>query len=791
MPQSPPLSPVPRPVVHRSGLLGLIGLVALAAGTALLGLPEPVLAAKHRPQRLAQASSGLPPAPRVVADNADDARIQDAREAWVKRDRQRLATLRQAVLAQRHPLAPWVDYWDLNLRLGEVGQEEVEAFYARWPGSYVEDRLRNDWLLELGRRRDWRNFAVEQPRFRMADDREVVCYGLVVRHLLGEDVRQSARAAWLAQKDADEGCRAMAQILGAAGVVTPTDVWARIRQAAEFGRPRQARQALDLMVDLPPVAPTAATSTPSAASAEAAPASGGGGAPVASSLQPLPPLPALAFGGALSGLNGQSLATELWEQPTRFLSRRGEAVLKQPGGGELVAIALVRLAVSDAEQAAAQLGERWQPLLRTETATWAWSAIAKHAAMRLSPQAEGWFQRALELAPAAQPRFHWSDDSLAWRIRAALRAPDPGRWLRLLEAVNRMSPVEQTEPAWVYWKARALLGHADPGPTGDGLRIAAHLLLERIAGQPHWYGLLASQQLGRTQALPLPPAPPTEAERQRVADHPGLRRGLAMMALGLVDEGRREWNYTLRELNDRELNAAARLAGEHERWDRAIAAAERSKAEVDLSLRYPQPYRAEILAAAAEAGVDPALVFGLIRQESRFSPTIRSSAGAAGLMQVIVPTARSVAKTLGLRFTPEMLTDRPVNLRLGTTYLRMTLDDFGGSQAMALAGYNAGPGRPRRWREGPMLEVAAWAEGIPFLETRDYVKKVLANAAIYQALLSPPVPAPAPIASASGPAPAPTAPTAPTAAGIDLGPRLQPLIGPRPADAPPENRELP
>jgi soluble lytic murein transglycosylase len=87
-----------------------------------------------------------------------------------------------------------------------------------------------------------------------------------------------------------------------------------------------------------------------------------------------------------------------------------------------------------------------------------------------------------------------------------------------------------------------------------------------------------------------------------------------------------------------------------------------------------------------------------------------------------------------------------------------------------------------------MLEVAAWAEGIPFLETRDYVKKVLANAAIYQALLSPPVPAPAPIASASGPAPAPTAPTA---AGIDLGPRLQPLIGPRPADAPPENRELP
>ena len=122
---------------------------------------------------------------------------------------------------QRHPLAAWVDYWELNLRLGEVGQDELEAFYARWPGSYVEDRLRNDWLLELGRRRDWRNFAVEQPRFRMNDDREVTCYGLIVRHLLGDDVRQSARSAWLAQKEADDGCRTLAQTLVAAGIFTP------------------------------------------------------------------------------------------------------------------------------------------------------------------------------------------------------------------------------------------------------------------------------------------------------------------------------------------------------------------------------------------------------------------------------------------------------------------------------------------------------------------------------------------------------------------------------------------
>jgi soluble lytic murein transglycosylase len=76
-----------------------------------------------------------------------------------------------------------------------------------------------------------------------------------------------------------------------------------------------------------------------------------------------------------------------------------------------------------------------------------------------------------------------------------------------------------------------------------------------------------------------------------------------------------------------------------------------------------------------------------------------------------------------------------VNLKLGTAYLKLVLDDFGGSQALAAAGYNAGPNRPRRWREGAHVEAAIWAENIPFTETRDYVKKVLSNAVVYGALL--------------------------------------------------------
>ena len=105
----------------------------------------------------------------AAAPSGDDAVVQ-ARDALRKRDAAQLATARQTVNRLAHPLAPWVEYWELGNRLTEAQQPALDTFYARWPGSYVEDRLRNDWLLELGKRRDWANFRVEFPRFRASSD---------------------------------------------------------------------------------------------------------------------------------------------------------------------------------------------------------------------------------------------------------------------------------------------------------------------------------------------------------------------------------------------------------------------------------------------------------------------------------------------------------------------------------------------------------------------------------------------------------------------------------------------
>jgi soluble lytic murein transglycosylase len=644
-----------------------------------------------------------------------DDRLVQARDALRKRDRAKLAAHRDALAAARHPLAMWADYWELNNRLSESNQAELDAFYSRWPGTYVEDRLRNDWLLELGRRRDWRNFATEYPRFKFNDDREVSCYATLLRHHAGDDVRAAARASWFAQRDGDDGCTLLVTTLYTARQFSAADVWLKAREAAEAKRLNAARQALTLLGE------------------EA-------GAPL----------------------------TELFEQPQRALGRRTDASSRQ--GAEYVVMALARLAASDPVAAAAELQDRWQTQLPPDAAAWAWASVARQAAMKLMPEADAWFQRASTLAATAgrdrERDLDWNDDTLAWRVRTALRAADPGRWQRVLDAIASMGTAAQADPTWVYWKARAIHATAKSGTDGDAQRTAASVLFERIAGQLNFYGKLAAEELGRPQALPARPAAITPDERVQAHRQPGLTRALTLIALGLRSEGVREWNFSIRELSDRQLLAAAQRACDHEVWDRCINTSERTRQEIDLTQRFPTPFRADVVAAAQDVGLDPAYVYGLIRQESRFVTDARSGVGASGLMQVMPATARWTARRLGIPYTPELLTDKATNLKLGAGYLKLVLDDFGGSQALAAAGYNAGPNRPRRWREGPVMEVAAWAENIPFHETRDYVKKVLSNASYYAAVL--------------GGKPV-----------VDLKSRLSPLVGPRAADAPAENRQLP
>jgi len=197
----------------------------------------------------ALAVASVLPSP-AQSSGVSDAPVLAAHAAFRAGDAARVASAR-AQLGRDHPLAPWVDYWALNLRLPQATPAEVDAFYSRWGGTYVEDRLRNDWLLELGKRRDWATFRRDFPRFRMNDDPQVTCYALLTEHLDGRVVRDRALDAWIAQRDTDDGCHLMARSLLAGGVFAERDVWRKVRVATEQNRPRAARSALGLLGAIP------------------------------------------------------------------------------------------------------------------------------------------------------------------------------------------------------------------------------------------------------------------------------------------------------------------------------------------------------------------------------------------------------------------------------------------------------------------------------------------------------------------------------------------------------------
>jgi len=612
--------------------------------------------------------------PAAAQSNTNDDVLLQMKQAFQRGDKARLSALLPQ--ARGHALEPWAAYWELKARLQEASPNEVQDFFARYPGTYQEDRLRNDWLLLTGQRRDWDNFSAAITGFRMGDDAQVRCYATLVDALRTGTATQAQadeiRRNWFAQKDADDGCLTAADRMVAARLMTPADAWKKARLAMEANRAQAARGAVTI------AAPDA--------------------------------LP---------------LFEELNASSAKFLT--GRAFVAAKSRKELVVLALIKVAMADPDLAASQLDSKWGPMLSAEERNWLWGTIGRQAASKLSPQAGGYFANVTKNSDL-------SDDMLGWRVRAALRA---GQWKEVAPAINAMSETTQLDPTWVYWKGRALASERS-----EERRAQARDLYQSIAGSRGFYEMLALEELGQRTVVPTRPAPLTPEEKAAARANPGLARGLYAIAIGMRPEGTREWNYATNlhdkgGMDDRALLAAADFACQREVWDRCINTSERTKGVVDVEQRFPMPFHDTVLRKSQDIGLDPAYVYGLIRQESRFIMDARSGVGASGLMQVMPATARWTARKIGLTdFSPTQINDRETNITIGTNYLKLALDDFDGSMALAAAAYNAGPGRPRNWRNGPVLDAAIWAENVPFSETRDYVKKVLANTTNYAAIIS-------------------------------------------------------
>jgi soluble lytic murein transglycosylase len=382
---------------------------------------------------------------------------------------------------------------------------------------------------------------------------------------------------------------------------------------------------------------------------------------------------------------------------------------------ELAVLAIQRIARNEPRVAAEQL-RKIAGSLNTGEKAWAWSQIGLQAAQRHLPEAIEWYRLAGDVA--------LSEEAATWKVRAALRVQD---WGSVRSTIERMPPALAAQPAWVYWLGRAY--------RAGGRLEEANSLFAKIAGQPDFYGSLANDELDRPTMTPPRASPASRDELLQVAATPAVQRAQAFFRLDLRTEGVREWNWALRSMSDRELLAASEIARRAGHYDRAIAAADRTRTEHDYSLRYLAPYGDQVRPAAQNQALDDAWVYGLMRQESRFVSSARSHVGASGLMQLMPATARWVANKIGLKdFHQGRVNDTETNLLLGTTYMRLVLESLDHHPVLASAAYNAGPGRARRWRADRPLEGAIYAETIPFSETRDYVKKVMNNALFYAAL---------------------------------------------------------
>lgn len=562
-----------------------------------------------------------------------------------------------------YAIPSYVDYYKLKPRLRDLQapQSEIRDYLRRYDGTAIADRLRNDWLLELGKAGDWATFDEQYPLFVLDDDTQLKCYALTSKVLKGQKVAADARGLLVDPKNYGNGCVGLVGALAQAGQFSNDDVWFQIRLAIEAGLPAVARRLAAFADD--------------------------------------------ADGAALQ---------QAIDKPA-ILAARGAG--RGHASHALYIVALGRVAKSNPQQAAAFLASGGDLLSKRDTAI-AWSQIALPAASKLMPEAVDYWRKT-KGAPL-------SYDGYQWKVRSALRAGD---WDMVRTTIESMPAALRADPAWTYWLGRAF--------KADNKQEAARKEFTSIADQAGFYSQLAQEELGRQITVPPGPAPLTPAELAPMESNEGFRRALKFYDLNLRFEGSREWNWELRKMDDRQLLAAAEFARQNDVLDRMVNTSDRTRNEIDFTQRFPAPHLDQMTQKTRALGMDMAWVYGLIRQESRFIRNARSHVGASGLMQIMPATAKWVARKIGLAgFTADQVNDVDTNLMLGTNYLNMVLGDLDGSQAMASAAYNAGPGRPRAWRSTltQPVEGAIFAETIPFNETRNYVKNVLSNATYYAAL---------------------------------------------------------
>ena len=590
-----------------------------------------------------------------------DELVLEAKNAYDKKNAFALGESLQQLKKQAHVLAPYADYWLMLLNLETASQQEVRDFLLRNTGLPFADRLRGEWLKQLGKNKDWPTFLEYHAQYQQ-EDVAVACYAALANaEVNGVETLEASKTLWMQAKEQPANCNALYDAMQQSGVLSDVDILARYRLALADNRVNLAK----------------------------------------------------AIAKRFKGMDASYInKIDMANANPQLLINKKALNTKSAFGRELYLYALHRLAKTSSTQALTAY-KKIAPIFSAEEKSYFYALLAHAAAMRHEQAALDWFSQA--------HYTNMSKDQLEWYMRAALRQE---AWKAVLQVAELMPAEQAEEAAWRYWRARA---HKMVDQN-----LEANTLLAGLSTERHYYGWLAQEELGPSMSAQLELYTPSEIDVNAFSKLEPVQRVEALQRLDFKWEAKLEWAMATDGLDDQQLIAAADYAARKKWYDLSVATADKTTAVHNFSLRYPTPYRELMKPAAKQQSIDEAWVYGIIRQESRFMHYAKSNVGAAGLMQVMPATAKWIANKAGWRdYHNGMIHDIDTNISLGTYYMKYTLDQFDGLEVMATAAYNAGPSRAKRWRSHTELEGAIYAETIPFTETRNYVKKVLANAHLY------------------------------------------------------------
>ncbi|USD28558.1 transglycosylase SLT domain-containing protein [Pseudoalteromonas sp. SCSIO 43201] len=284
---------------------------------------------------------------------------------------------------------------------------------------------------------------------------------------------------------------------------------------------------------------------------------------------------------------------------------------------------------------------------------------------------------------------------------------------------------EQLSNAQQYWLAFSL--------SKRGNIAGANVIWQQLAKERDYYGFLAAARLGLPVSLNELPLEIDAAIVDQVSQAPGFKRAKALYELERYTQARREWNYLTNTSSKDEKLAASVLAAEFDWYDSTIFTLAQIKAWDYVDLRFPMAFKDLFSKYSKRHRVDLAWSIAIARRESSFAPDARSSADAHGLMQLLPSTAKYVNNRK--RVTKKRLYQPATNIRLGTSYLEYLKRKNAGNEILATASYNAGYHRIKRWLPSEAMPAELWIELIPYKETRDYVKNVMAYRQVYHTRL--------------------------------------------------------